>query len=78
MYALLSCEINEYKCFTGEQILPSEQSRIIEQNNFNYTPLRKTKNTKEQEKNKLKHSWPTTKIDQRLQLNRSFISGNYQ
>ena len=47
MYALLSCEINEYKCFTGEEILPPEQNRIIEQNNFNYTPLRITKNTKE-------------------------------
>lgn len=43
MYALLSCEINEYKCFTGDEILPPEQSRIIEQNDFNYTPLRKTK-----------------------------------
>ena len=47
MYALLSCEINQYKCFTGEEILPPEQSKIIEQNNFNYTSLRKTKNTKE-------------------------------
>lgn len=52
MYALSSCEISEYKCFTGEEILPPEQSRIIEQNNFNYTPLRKTKNTKEWKKKK--------------------------
>ena len=29
--ALSSDEIDEYECFTGEKILPSDQSRIIEQ-----------------------------------------------
>ena len=34
--ALSSGEINKYKYLTGEKLLPSDQSRIIEQANFKY------------------------------------------
>ena len=39
--ALSSGEINKYKYLTGEEILPSDQSRIIEQANFKYCLLLK-------------------------------------
>ena len=41
MSALLSGEIDKYEFFTGEEILPSDQSRIIEQVKFTYSPLGK-------------------------------------
>ena len=37
--ALSSGKINKYEYLKGEQILPSDQSRIIEQATFTYSPL---------------------------------------
>ena len=39
--ALSSGNIDKYEFFTGEETLSSDQSRIIEQANFMYSPLRK-------------------------------------
>ena len=60
MSALSSGKIDKYEYFTGEEILASDLSRIIEQPTFTYFPLGKAfekqiKTTEEQEKkNKLK------------------------
>ena len=59
MSALSSSKIDRYEYFTGEEILPFDQIRIIEQAKFTYSPLRKAfekqiKTTEEQGKNKLK------------------------
>ena len=35
------CKIDKYKYLTGEKILSSDQSRIIEQTKFTYSPLGK-------------------------------------
>ena len=56
---LSSGKIDKYKYFTGEAVLPSDQSRIIEQTIFTYFPLGKAfekqiKTTEEQGKYKLK------------------------
>ena len=34
-------KIYKYECLTSDEILPSDQSRIIEQANFTYSPLGK-------------------------------------
>ena len=39
--ALSSGEFNKYEFLTGQGILPSDQSRIIEQAKFTYSPLGK-------------------------------------
>ena len=39
--ALSSCKINKHEFLTDEEILPSDQSRIIEQEKFTYFPLGK-------------------------------------
>ena len=39
--ALSSGKIDKYEFLTGEEILPSDQSRIIEQAKFTYSPLGK-------------------------------------
>ena len=39
--ALSSGKINKYEYLTGEEILPSDQSGIIEQAKFTYSPLGK-------------------------------------
>ena len=39
--ALSSGKIDKYKYLTGEEILPSDQSRIMEQAKFTYSPLGK-------------------------------------
>ena len=59
MSALSSGKIDEYEYLIGEEILLSDQSRIIEQTKFTYSPLGKTfekqiKAIKEQGENKLK------------------------
>ena len=36
---LSSGKINKYKYLTGEEILPSNQKKIIEQGKFTYSPL---------------------------------------
>ena len=40
--ALSSGKIDKYHFFTDEEILPSDESRIIEQAKFTYFPLGKT------------------------------------
>ena len=57
--ALSSGKIDKYEYLTGQEILPSDQSRIIEQAKFTYFPLGKafekqTKKLKNKDKNKLK------------------------
>ena len=39
--ALSSCKVGKYEYLTGEEILPSDQSRIIEQDVFTYSSLSK-------------------------------------
>ena len=39
--ALLSGKIDKYEYLIGEEILPSDQSRIIEQAKFTYSPFGK-------------------------------------
>ena len=43
MSALSSGKIDKYEYLTGEEILPSDQSRIIAQAKFTYCPLAKAK-----------------------------------
>ena len=55
--ALSSEKIDKYEYLTGEEIFPFDQSRIIEQAKFTYSPLGKdfekqTKRLKIKEKNK--------------------------
>ena len=38
MSTLSPCKTNKYKYLTGEEILPSDQSRVIEQAKFTYLP----------------------------------------
>ena len=38
---LSSGKIDKYECFTGEKMLPPDQSRIIELVKFTYSPLGK-------------------------------------
>ena len=57
--ALSSSKIDKYEYLTGKKILPSSQSRIIEQAKFTYSPLGKTfekqiKTITDQRINKLK------------------------
>ena len=57
IFALSSGKIDKYEYLTGKAVLPSDQSRIIEQARFIYFPLRKTferqiKRLKIKEKNK--------------------------
>ena len=40
--ALSSGKIDKYEYLTGDEILPSDQSRIIEQAKFTYSPLSRT------------------------------------
>ena len=39
---LSSVNIHKYEYLTGEEILPSDQNRTIEQAKFTYSPLGKT------------------------------------
>ena len=39
--ALSSGKIDKYECLTGEEILPPDQRRMIEQAKFSYSPLGK-------------------------------------
>ena len=57
--ALSSGKTDKYEFLTGKEILPSDQSRIIEQTKFTYSPLgrvfkKQIKTNEEQEKNKLR------------------------
>ena len=46
--ALSSGKIDKYECLTGKEILPSDQSRIIEQAKFTYSSLGKAFEEKKQ------------------------------
>ena len=57
--ALLSGRINEYQHLKSEEILPSNQRRVIEQAKFTYSPLEKvlekhTKTIEDQGKKQIK------------------------
>ena len=54
--ALSSCKTDKYKWLTGEEILPHDQSRMIEEVKFTYSLLRKAfeKQTKKIEDQKRK------------------------
>ena len=39
--AFSSGKFDKYEYLTGEEILPCDQRRVIEQANFSYSPLRK-------------------------------------
>ena len=43
--ALLSCKIGKYEYCTDEKIVPFDQSQIIEQAKFTYSPLVKQRKT---------------------------------
>ena len=56
---LSSGKIDKYEYFTGEEILPSDRRRVIEQSKFTRSPLRKalekqTKTTVVQGENQIK------------------------
>ena len=60
MSAFSSGKIDKHECLTGKEILLSDQSRIIEQAKFVYSPLGKafekqTETIGEKGKNKLEH-----------------------
>ena len=47
--ALSSGKIDKYEFLTGKELLFSEQSRIIEQAKFQYSPLRKALKSKQKQ-----------------------------
>ena len=58
--ALLWSKSDKYEYLTSEEILPSNQSQIVEQAKFNYSPLRKplekqTKTIDDQGRKQVKH-----------------------
>ena len=53
--ALSSGKIHKYEYLTGEDILPSNQQKIIEQARFTHSPLRKAFEKKNQLKIKVKN-----------------------
>ena len=74
--ALSSRKIDKYEYLTGEEILPSNQQRIIQQTKFNYSPLGKTfekqiKTIKDQGKKQVKA------IQDNKQLIKMIIKINY-
>ena len=78
--ALLSGEIDKYQYLASKEILPSDQSRIIEQVKFTYSPLGKTKpkqtkSTEEQGKKTNKNSRKQSgkKIRHRSKINCVFV-----
>ena len=52
MSALSSGKIRKYKYLTGEEILLSDQSRIIEEAKFTYSPLGREQETIDEEEKK--------------------------
>ena len=47
--ALSSGKFDKYEYVTGEEILPSDQRRVIEQAKFTFTPLEKALKNKEKQ-----------------------------
>ena len=47
---LLLGKIDKYEYLTGEEILPPDQSRVIEQTKFTYSPLEKFLEKKQQKR----------------------------
>ena len=68
--ALLSSKIDKYEFPTGEEILSSDQSRIIEQDKFTYSPLGKVfeKHTKRIEEQGRKQTEATEDHEEQLDL----------
>ena len=71
--ALSSCKVDKYEYLTGEKILPSDQSRIIEQAVFTYSPLSKAfekqiKTIEEQGKNQVEALEVLKPITQKLTI----------
>ena len=64
--ALSSGEIDKYEYLTGEDILPSNQSRMIEQGKFRYYPLGKT--FEKQKKKRLKMQLKIKEKQLKMQL----------
>ena len=50
MSGLLLGKIDKYEYLTGEEILPPDQSRVIEQTKFTYSPLEKVLEKKQQKR----------------------------
>ena len=57
--ALISGKINKYKYITGKEILPSDQSRIMKQVRFTYSPLGKAL------EKQTKSNWRSKKVTSR-------------
>ena len=66
--ALSSVKIDKYKYLTGEEILLSDESRIIEQANFTFLSLGKT----------MKNNWKTRKKQVEVLEVLKLIPKNYQ
>ena len=66
--ALSSVKIDKYKYLTGEEILLSDESRIIEQANFTFLSLGKT----------MKNNWKTRKKQVEVLEVLKVIPKNYQ
>ena len=71
--ALLWGRIHKYDYLTGEEIIPSDQSRIIEQAKFIYSPLGKAfekqiKAIEEREKNQVEALKVLKPIDKKLTI----------
>ena len=82
MQALLSGKIDKYEYFTGEEILPSDQSRITEQAKFTYSYLGKAfkkqiKTIEERGKKPIDAITNHIKKNQRLQLIKIMIIKKY-
>ena len=61
--ALSSGKIDKYEYLTGKEIIPFDQSKIIEQARFTYSPLRKAfKNKQNQLKNKKNNKYILSQI----------------
>ena len=73
--ALSSEKIDKYEYLTGEEILPPDQRRVIEQAKFTYSSLRKAfvKQTKTIEDQGIKPSWSFNSF--KIRRRRTRISG---
>ena len=76
---LLSGKIDKYKYLTGEEILPFDLRRVVEQAKFTYSPLRKAlmKQKKNDWRSRKKHldAWKVLKSGQTLRT-KDEIPGN--
>ena len=74
----MSGNIDKYQCLAGEEILPSDQTRVIEQASFTYSPLGKTlKNKQKQWKIEAKSKSKQLKIMKNNCLNLTYYAWSY-